>query len=106
MRGRIAPMEYVITTYERPSRVVLTGDGSGVHAVDDVRFSATPGGGTQVDYVADIRLRGLLRLAEPFAGGAFAKIANDAIAGMQRALDARAAVARVGVTEVSGRTEG
>ena len=41
--------------------------------------------------VADIRLQGLMRLAQPFAGGAFARIARDARDGMQRALDGRAA---------------
>lgn len=91
MRGKVAPMDYVITTYEPPTRVVLTGDGSGVHAVDDIRFSTTPDGGTRVEYVADIQLRGLMRLVAPFAGGAFAKVASDAVGGMQRALDERAA---------------
>ena len=90
LRGKVAPMDYVITTYEAPNRVVLNGEGSGVKAVDDIRFSTTPDGGTQVDYVADIRLQGLMRLAEPFVGGAFAKVASDAVGGMQRALDERA----------------
>jgi carbon monoxide dehydrogenase subunit G len=86
MRGRVVPMDYRITAFEPPRRVVLTGTGSGVHAVDDIRFEATHAG-TRIDYVADIRLRGLMRLAAPFAGGALAKIARDARDGMQRALD-------------------
>lgn len=86
MRGRVAPMDYEITVFEPSRRVVLTGTGSGVDAVDDIRFEATDAG-TRIDYVADIRLRGLLRLAAPFAGGAFATIARDARDGMQRALD-------------------
>ena len=90
MRGRVAPMEYRITTYEPPTRVVLTGDGSNVHAVDEIRFEATPAG-TRIDYTADIRLGGWMRLVEPFAGGAFRKIATDALGGMQAALDERAA---------------
>jgi len=89
MAGRVAPMEYVVTTWQPPHRVVLTGQGSGVAAVDDIRFEATPTG-TRIDYTADIRLRGILRLAAPFAGGAFARIARDARDGMQRALDRRA----------------
>ncbi len=89
MAGRIAPMEYVVTTWQPPHRVVFSGQGSGVVAVDDIRFEATPTG-TRIDYTADIRLRGLLRLAAPFAGGAFARIARDARDGMQRALDRRA----------------
>ena len=62
---------------------------SGVTATDDIRFEAIPSG-TRIDYTADIRLRGLLRLVTPFAGGAFARIARDARDGMQRTLDRRA----------------
>jgi carbon monoxide dehydrogenase subunit G len=90
MAGRVAAMEYRITAFDPPHRVVLDGAGSGVVAVDDIRFEATPTG-TRIDYVADIRLRGLLRLLAPFTGGAFATIARNARDGMQAALDARAA---------------
>jgi carbon monoxide dehydrogenase subunit G len=92
MRGSVVPMDYEITILEPGRRVVLTGIGSGVEAVDDIRFQATDTG-TRVDYVADIRLRGVLRLAAPFAGGAFAKIGRDARDGMQRALDQLATAA-------------
>lgn len=92
MGGRVAPMDYEITTFEPSRRVVLTGSGSGVAAVDDIRFEATPAG-TRIDYTADIRLRGPRRLLAPFAGGAFARIGRDARGGMQRALDQRAAAA-------------
>jgi carbon monoxide dehydrogenase subunit G len=90
MGGGVASMEYVVTALEPLRRVVLAGEGSGVSAVDDIRFEATPSG-TRIDYTADIRLRGVKRLAAPFAGGAFAKIARQARDGMQRALDERAA---------------
>jgi len=92
MRGKVAPMEYRITTFEPPTRVILTGEGSGVSAVDEIRFEKTPTG-TAIDYTADIRLGGWMRLAQPFVGGAFEKIAKDALGGMQKALDARAAQA-------------
>jgi hypothetical protein len=85
-------MDYEITAFEPMRRVVLTGRGSGVEAVDDIRFEATETG-TRIDYIADIRLKGLMRLAAPFAGGAFAKIARDARDGMQRTLDRLAAEA-------------
>ena len=86
MRGGVAPMEYRITTFEPSRRVVLTGTGSNVYAVDEIRF-APAGDGTRIDYTADIRLGGWMRLAEPFAGGAFRKIARDALDGMQRFLE-------------------
>ena len=90
MRGKVAPMEYRITTFEPPTRVILTGEGSGVSAVDEIKFEKTATG-TSIDYTADIRLGGWMRLAQPFVGGAFEKIAKDALGGMQKALDERAA---------------
>lgn len=89
MRGRVAPMEYRITEYDAPRRVVLVGEGSNVSAVDEIRFE-TAGAGTRIDYTADIRLGGLLRLLQPFVGGTLDKIGRDALDGMKRTLDARA----------------
>lgn len=88
---RVAPMEYTITKLDPPRRVVLRGQGSGVDAVDDIRFTRV-GERTVVDYRADIRLTGLMRLATPLARGTFARIARDARDGMQRTLDRLATV--------------
>ena len=90
--GRVAPMDYRITVFEPTTRVVLVGSGSGVSAVDDIRFERTDTG-TQIDYTADIRLGGVLRLIQPFLGHAFANLGRNAVDGMQRTLDARAASA-------------
>ncbi len=87
--GRVAPMAYRIAVFEPPNRVVLAGEGSGVSAIDDIRFEAV-GTGTRVDYTAEIRLRGWMRLIQPFLGGAFAKLARNAAAGMKLELDRRA----------------
>ena len=84
--GRTAPMEYRISVLEAPTRVVLTGEGSGVSAVDDIAFEPA-GTGTRVDYTADIRLGGVMRLVQPFLGRTFDALGRDALAGMQRALD-------------------
>jgi carbon monoxide dehydrogenase subunit G len=92
LAGRVAPMEYRITTYEPTSRVVLTGSGSNVDAVDEIRFEQV-GGGTRIDYTADITLGGWMRVIQPFAGGAFERVAKAALGGMQRALDERAKAA-------------
>jgi carbon monoxide dehydrogenase subunit G len=91
--GRIAPMDYRISVFESPTRVVLIGSGSGVSAVDDIAFEAH-GSGTRIDYTADIRLGGWLRFAQPFLGGAFAKLARNAADGMERTLAERAASER------------
>jgi len=85
MGRRFAPMEYRVSALEPMRRVVLTGTGSGVSAVDEIRFERS-GTGTHIDYTADIRLGGVLRLVQPFLGGAFRKIAKDALAGMERTL--------------------
>lgn len=89
--GRVAPMEYRISTFEAPHRVVLIGQGSGVSAVDEIRFEPA-GTGTRIDYTADIRLGGVLRLIQPLLGRVFAKLGRDALVGMQLALDARARI--------------
>ena len=73
--------------------------GSGVAAVDDIRFAATPDGHARSTTPPTSGSAALLRLVEPFVGGAFAKIARDARDGMQRALDARAAAALSGPTD-------
>ncbi|MEO6577474.1 MAG: SRPBCC family protein [Candidatus Limnocylindria bacterium] len=95
MGGRTAPMEYEITRHEPSDRVVLDGSGSGVTAVDDIGFAATPDG-TVIDYTATIQLGGLLRLVQPFMGKTFAGIGERAADGMKRTLDERALQRRDG----------
>lgn len=90
MAGSVRPMTYRIVRLEPDRQVVLEGSGSGVAATDTLSFEAIPAG-TRIDYRADIRLLGWRRLLEPFAGGAFTRIAAAARAGMQRTLDERAA---------------
>lgn len=99
MGGRTAPMTYQITEYDRPNRVVLVGEGSSVSSVDDIRFERSAGG-TTVDYAADIRLGGFLRLVEPFLGNRFERLGKDAAAGMTRELQ-RLAAAQTAHTEPS-----
>jgi dehydrogenase/reductase SDR family member 12 len=85
--GRRLPVTYEVTAYEPPHRVELRGTGSTVNAVDDIRFEATPTG-TRILYVADLRLKGVLRALEPFFRGKFEETGRSAIAGMRSALQA------------------
>ena len=85
--GRTLPMTYEVTEWDPPNRVVLKGEGSTVTAVDDIRFEATPTG-TRISYSADLRLKGLLRFAEPLLKGRFDETGRRAMAGMRRALEA------------------
>lgn len=84
--GRQLPMTYEVTGWDPPNRVVLKGEGSTVTAVDDIRFEAVPSG-TRIRYSADLRLKGLLKLAEPLLGKRFDKTGKAAMAGMRRALE-------------------
>jgi carbon monoxide dehydrogenase subunit G len=86
MQGRVSPMEYRITVLDPDRRVVLEGVGSMIRAVDEIRFEATAGG-TAIDYTADIRLGGLLGLAQPFLGRTFDKITKAALDGMLERLN-------------------
>jgi hypothetical protein len=85
MGGRTTPMSYRITEFDRPNRVVLVGEGEGVSSVDDIRFERS-GTGTSVDYAADIRLGGVLRLIQPLLGSRFDRLGKDAADGMTREL--------------------
>jgi carbon monoxide dehydrogenase subunit G len=85
--GRTLPMTYEVTAWDPPNRVVLRGEGSTVTAVDDIRFEAIDAG-TRIRYSADLRLKGLLKLAEPFLKGRFDRTGREAMAGMRRALAA------------------
>jgi carbon monoxide dehydrogenase subunit G len=85
MGGRVAPMTYRVVAYDRPRRVLLVGEGSGVDATDEILVERV-GDVTVVDYTADIRLRGLRRLVQPLLGGTFSQIARDAAQGMRAAL--------------------
>ena len=88
--GRTLPMTYTVTEYDPPTHVILHGSGSRIEAIDRIDFASAPDGGTRLTYQADLRLGGILRLAEPFLGRAFDGIGKRAVAGMQRELDRRA----------------
>jgi len=88
--GRRMPLTYEITEFERPRRVVLAGEGSTFRGLDEIGFAAAPSGGTRITYAADIRLKGLLAIAEPFMKGRFAEMGRKAVAGLKARLDGEA----------------
>ncbi len=87
MGRKAVPMEYLITELQAPSRIVLIGEGSGVWTQDSITFTEIAAG-TRVDYEAEIKLSGLLGLAQPLLGRAFDGIAKGAVKGMKQKLDA------------------
>jgi carbon monoxide dehydrogenase subunit G len=88
--GARVSMEYEVTRFEPPKRIVLEGRGMNLHAIDDIRFDAT-GTGTRVQYRADFRFLGSMRWAETIMKPAFNRIAERAMNGMKEALSRRAA---------------
>ncbi len=83
------PMEYRITELVEPERLVLIGEGSGVWTEDVITFVETDTG-TKVDYEAEIKLSGALKLLQPFLGRYFDNLGQGVVEGMARELDARA----------------
>lgn len=82
-RGRASEMTYRTTEYRRPDRVVLEGVGPRIAATDTIEFASIDGGGTRITYVADLRLTGLAKVAEPFLDHSFDEMGKRALAGMK-----------------------
>lgn len=83
--GAPQPMTYTVTEMARPSLVVIEGEGARSITIDRISFREQ-GGGTVVDYEADIRLRGVYRVAQPFLGKLFAQIGDGAREGLSSRL--------------------
>ena len=89
-RGKTVPFTYTVTAFEQNRRIVLDGVGEKATSVDTIEFEALPsagdGTGARITYTADFRLKGLLRIAEPFLGGTFRDLARKALAGLEAEL--------------------
>jgi carbon monoxide dehydrogenase subunit G len=85
--GRRMPLRYEITEMETDRRVVLEAPSSTFRSVDEITFEPR-GTGTRVTYDADLRLRGLARIADPLLRLAFRRIGDAAAAGLREHLRA------------------
>ena len=85
--GRV-PLEYRITEYERPSRLVLSGGDAALRSTDEITFVARPGG-TRVTYEARLELTGIRRLADPLLDVLFQRIGRLAVRGLRERLAAQ-----------------
>ena len=83
--GSPLSMVYRITEWDPPRRVVLEGDGDRTFAVDRISFLPRAEG-SSVEYQADIQMKGIYRVAEPFLGKLFRKIGDGAVEGLDRRL--------------------
>jgi dehydrogenase/reductase SDR family protein 12 len=92
--GRRIPLEYRITEFERPSRLVLTGGDSSLRSIDEITFVSRRGG-TRVTYEARLELEGIRRLADPALDLLFQRIGRLAVRGLrERLTDVRSRKAR------------
>ncbi|MDH3729824.1 MAG: SRPBCC family protein [Acidimicrobiia bacterium] len=76
------PMVYSITSLTADSCVELEGVGEKLKAIDEIRFSDAAAGGTRIDYSADLRFKGFLRLLSPFMGRTLRKVGGEALDGL------------------------
>ena len=84
-RGKRQRFEYVVTELEEGNRIALHGEGEKAMS-DDVMTISPSAIGTRIAYEADIRLKGVLRVAEPFLGGTMKKMGDAALDGLRARL--------------------
>ncbi len=80
-RGKRQRFEYVVTDFEEGRRVALRGEGEKALS-DDVITVAAGEHGTRVVYEADLRLKGIYRVAEPFLGSTVERMGDAALDGL------------------------
>lgn len=80
------PMTYEVTAFEPPHRVVLSGKGASVEAVDEIRFWSE-NGETVIDYSADLVFRNALRHVEPLLRPVMRRMGKRALNGLVTTLD-------------------
>jgi carbon monoxide dehydrogenase subunit G len=80
-RGNRQRFEYVVTELEDGRRLAAHGEGDKALS-DDVITVTASGDGTRVAYEADIRLKGVFRVVEPFMRPVFKRMGDDALDGL------------------------
>ena len=86
LAGRENEFLYTTIEYERPRRFVLRAETSTVVSEDTVTVDAVPTGGARLVYDADLRPKGLMKLADPVLGLMFKRLGDNAADGLRRAL--------------------
>lgn len=79
------PMVYEISTYEPPTRVILVGTSTKLHAVDEIRFTGD-GTATRIDYTADLTFLSFFKYLVPLMRPALRKVGARALDGLAKAL--------------------
>ena len=84
-RGRRIRVTYEVTVYEPHTRVVLVGKNRQFTGIDDIGI-APDGSGTRVSWNANFQMEGIAKLVQPFTGGIFEKLSQEAMDGLQKTL--------------------
>lgn len=84
--GSRQTLEYEVTDWDPPHRLVLVGTTSRLRSIDTLTFATTDAGGTRVTYHADLALRGVARAFDPTLHVAFQLIGRRAAQGLREVL--------------------
>ncbi len=85
-RGKRQRYRYRVTELDDGRRIVLEGDGDKATSVDTIVVEPS-GAGSRITYTAEIKLKGLRRVAEPLLKPVLKKTADEALAGLKQTLD-------------------
>jgi Polyketide cyclase / dehydrase and lipid transport len=85
--GLPIPLTYVISEFRRPSGLQLSASNWLLRSTDTITISEDDDG-VSVGYLAEVTLRGLLRIFEPALNTAFPRVAVRAVEGLSAALTA------------------
>lgn len=85
VKNRFA-MDYCITAFEPPGRVVLEGTSKPCNGTDTIVFTPTAGG-TRIDYTAELTLNTISPAVAKMMGPLMDRTGKQAVAGLKHALD-------------------
>ena len=83
---RSLTLRYQITDYDPPDKVVARAESRLLTSLDTITVRGD-GDGSVVTYDAELKLNGILGVADPLLGLSFKRIGDRAAAGLVRALD-------------------
>ncbi|MGZ8782132.1 MAG: SRPBCC family protein [Gaiellaceae bacterium] len=88
-RGKRQRFLYTVTELDDGRRIVLAGDGEKATSVDEITVEPK-GDGSRISYTAEIKVKGIARLAEPLLKPMLAKTAKEALDGLEQKLNSPA----------------
>ena len=84
--GRKVKLTYETVALDPPRRVLFRAESGTVVSLDEMTFEPTAVGGTVLTYVADLQLKGAMRIVSPVMSFAFRRIGDRARNGISERL--------------------